>query len=382
MQQGRVDDELLRRLAGYESGDSPVLSFYLDLDPSEFALPHARSTAIRSLVDEAHRRIEGSDQLGHDARMNGLEAVKQVRDWFERGGFSAGGAHAVAVFCAAGDGLFEVVRLPRAVPSEVVIGRKPFVEPLVDMASGGRWCVLLASREAARILRGSVHRLDEVASTGKQPARGQHDQGGWSQPRYQRAVEEDVDDHLKRTAALLYRRFKRAPFDRLVLGATRELAPVLEERLHPELRSCLVGRVDIDVEHSSPEQVLEAVRPLMDDDDRRSEEEAFARLGDRAADGRAASGLEDVLEALAERRVETLLLADGFAGAAAVCPSCGWLGPARLEACPADGSSMERREDAADLAIGRALGQSAEVIVPRHTDGLEERGGVAAILRF
>ncbi|HEV2075740.1 MAG TPA: Vms1/Ankzf1 family peptidyl-tRNA hydrolase [Thermoleophilaceae bacterium] len=382
MQTGRVDQDTLRRLAEYESRGEPVLSFYVDLDPSEFALGHARATAIRSLVDDAHRRIEGHEQLGHDERKRGLEAVEQVRDWFEGPRFSAEGAHGLGVFCAAGDGLFEVVKLPRPVPSEVVIGRKPFVEPLVDMASGGGWCVLLASREAARVFRGSVHRLDEVAYFGKELPRGQHDQGGWSQPRYERSIEEDVDDHVKGTTDLLYRRFKRAPFDHLILGATRELAPLIEDRLHPDMRSRCVGRIDIDAEHSSPEQVLQVAQPLMEEHEARAEEEALGRLRERLQDGRAASGLEDVLEALSERRVETLLLDEGFSATAAMCPHCGWLGPEQVESCPADGTSMERREDVVQLAIERALGQSAEVRMPKRSDEVSQRGGIAAILRF
>lgn len=382
MRTNRVDHETLRRLATYESDGAPVLSFYLDLDPSQFALAHARSTAARSLVDDAHRRIEGDDALDHEERKRGLEAVKRVRDWFEGPDFSPAGAAALGVFCAADGGLFEVVPLPRPVPNELVVGRKPFVEPLIDMASGGGWCVLLADREAARVFRGSVHSLDEVAGLVERLPRGQHDQGGWSQPRYQRSVEEDVDDHVKRTADLLYRRFRRAPFERLIIGAKSEFAPLLERRLHPDLGSRLVGRVDVDVEHSRPEDVLAAASPVMEQEERRAEEEALGRLRERMQDGRGVSGLDDVLGALTERRVEALLLQDGFSAAGVVCPQCGWLGPEGVSSCPADGAATERREDVADVAIARALGQSAAVIVPREPEQVRELGGVAAILRF
>jgi peptide chain release factor subunit 1 len=379
MQTGRVDEETLRRLAAYESSDGLVLSFYLSLDPSDFAVANARRTAIRSLVDDAHRRIEGREDLSHDAKAGSLEALDRARAWFEGPGFSAGGAHAVGVF--AGDDLFEVVKLPRPVPSEVVIGRKPFVEPLVDMTRGGGWCVLLSNRVAARILRGSRDRLDEVATLGREQARG-HEHGG-TEAGYQRGVLEDAGAHVKRATDLLYRRFKRAPFDRLILAATSEVAPLVEDRLHPDMRARLVGRIDLDVERSRPHQVLDAARPLMDDVDRRGEEEAFDRLAGRSSDGRGTAGLEDVLEALTERRVETLLLDERFSARGSLCPRCGWLGPERATACPADGSKLERREDIADLAIERALGQSASVLVPRYLqDELRKREGVAAILRF
>ena len=382
MQTGRVDEETLRRLAGYESGGPPVLSVYVNLDPSRFALPDARSTEIRSLVDDAHRRIEAGDHLDHEQRAAGLDAVRRVRDWLEGPSFDASGAHGLAVF-SAGDDLFEALRLPRPVESEVMIGTRPFVEPLVDMASSGGWCVLLTSRQSARIFRGSVDHLDEVASIGERPPRGQHDQGGWSQARYERAVGEGVDDHLKHSAEVVHRRFKRAPFQHLLVGATSELAPRMEDRLHPSLRALVAGRIDLDVENARPDDVLAAARPLMEAEDRRAEQQALERLRERMADGRGASGLEDVLEALAEQRVETLLLADGFSATGGVCPRCGWLGPERLDTCPADGNAMERREDIGEVAIGRALAQSATVRIARHFgEELRGLGGIAAVLRF
>lgn len=381
MQVGQIDQGTIRRLAGYESRGSPVLSFYVDLNPSEYAAAGARSSAVRSLVDEAHRRIETADGLSHDERKHGLEASRRVRDWFESSGFSVETAHGIAVFAGGDDGLFEVLKLPRPIASEVVVDRKPFVEPLLEMAVGGGWCVLLASRDEARMLHGDMDRLNEVAALGEEAARG-HREGGLSQARNQQSVEEEVDDHMRRVAALLYERFKRTPFEHLALGATRELAPRLERELHPDLNARLAGRIDVDVGNAGADDVLTAARELMDAEERRREEEALGRLRERMSDGRGASGVEDVLAALTEQRVETLLLAHGLSASGALCPRCGWLGGAEVTRCPADGTDTERRDDVVDLAIDRALGQSAMVIVPRRSTEVADRGGMAAILRF
>lgn len=378
MQVGQVDQDTIRRLAGHESRDSPVLSFYVDLDPSEYAAAGARSSAVRSLVDEAHRRIETDEELSHDGRKQGLAAVQRVRDWFESSGFSVEAAHGIAVF-AGGDGLFEVLKLPRTVANELVVERKPFVEPLLEMAASGGWCVLLASRDHARLFRGGVDRLDEGSALSEETARSE---GGQSQARDEGSVEEEVDEHLRQVAAVLYERFKRAPFEHLALGATRELAPRLERELHPDLSARLAGRIDVDVGNASADDVLAAAGELMDAEERRREEEALGRLHERLSDGRGASGVEDVLAALTEQRVETLLLAHGFSASGALCPRCGWLGGPEVAQCPADETDTERRDDIVDLAIDRALGQSAMVLVPRRSTEVADRGGMAAILRF
>lgn len=379
MRAAGVDPDTLRRLASYES-QTPVLSLYLDLDPSTFALPEARSTAIHSLVDEAHRRVEAHEGLSAENRKRGLEAVERVREWLERPAFSPSGAAALGMFCAFDGGLFEIVKLPRPIPNEVVIGRKPFVEPLVDMASDGGWCVLLIDRQGARIFRGSPDRLDEVVTVGESPQDDRAEARG--RPQREHSPDEHADEHVKRTAAILYRRFKRAPFERLVIGARREFAPMVAERLHPDMRSRSVGRIDIDVEHASAEEVLGSARPLMEEQERRAEQEAFARLDERMPDGLAVSGLDGVLAALTERRVETLILEDGFVAVGALCPRCGWLGPGSARSCPADGTETEQREDVADLVIARALGQSAALLVPQERERIRELGGIAATLRF
>jgi len=379
MQVGEIDRDTIRRLASFESQATPVLSFYVDLNPAEYAAAGARSTAVRSLVDDAHRRVEATEGLSHDGRKDALGAVQRVRDWFEGSEFSIEGAHGIAVFACGEDGLFEVLKLPRPVTSDLAVDRKPFVEPLLEMARGGGWCVLLASRDAARLFRGGVDRLDEAEALGTEAARSEE---GQSQARAQGSVEEEVDEHLRRVAGLLYERFKRAPFEHLALGATSELAPRLESELHPDLRARLAGRIDVDVSNASADDVLAAAQASMDEEERRREGEALDRLRERMSDGRAASGLEDVLAALTEQRVEMLLLEHGYSASGALCPQCGLLGGPDVTRCPADETETERRDDIVDLAIDRALRQSALVLVPRRSNEVADLGGLAAILRF
>ena len=51
-----------------------------------------------------------------------------------------------------------------------------------------------------------------------------------------------------------------------------------ESKLHGYLAERLAGRIDVDVEHSSADQVLEAVQPLFDELEEEREAEALERL--------------------------------------------------------------------------------------------------------
>jgi peptide chain release factor subunit 1 len=376
MQVSAPDRDRLRKLAELRLDRPVVLSLYLDLDPTEFATPPARATAVRSLLDEAERRVKERAGLAHADRMALEGALERARNYLERE-LPTDGAHAVAVFASEPVDLFEAVKLPRSVPNRVAIGRSPLVGPLARLERRERWCVALVSRRDARIFRGSPDGLHEIGQI-HDIVFGQHDQGGWSQARYQRGIEKEKADHLKRTAEVLLRHYKRRPFQRLITGGPREVVADFESKLHGYLSERLAGRIEVDVDTASPDQVLEAAQPRFDELEREREAEALERLGERGA-----WGLGETLRALNERRVEMLLLDEQFSAPGTQCPECGWLGVGEERRCPADGTELVALDDVTDAAIELALQQSAELLAVRHDrEVLGGAGGVAALLRF
>jgi len=376
MQAPAPDRDQLRSLAELRLDRPVVLSLYLNLDPSQFATPPARKTAVRSLVDEGERRLREGNGLSHDDKL-ALQASLQRAASFLENDLPSDGAHGVAVFASEPPDLFEALKLPRSVPSRVAIGHSPVVGPLARLARRERWCVALVNRRDARILRGSpdgLRELEQIHDT----VFGQHDQGGWSQARYQRGIEKEKDDHLKNTGEALMRHFKRQPFEKLIVGGPREVVTDFEQKLHHYLRERLAGRIEVDVDHSNADQVLDAARPLIEKLEHGREREVLERLGERGA-----CGLEDVLPPLNERRVELLILDEQFGGVTGVqCLLCGWLG---LEGgtCPADGSELVTLDDLTEAMIELSVQQSADLLAVHHErSALEAYGGAAALLRF
>ena len=59
MQANDLDRDTLRRLAQAGAGNgAKAISFYLNLEPTEFATPPARASAIRSLLDEGEKKLK------------------------------------------------------------------------------------------------------------------------------------------------------------------------------------------------------------------------------------------------------------------------------------------------------------------------------------
>ena len=382
MQANDITHERLRRLAGIRAGEAKVLSLFLSLDPREFATPPARSTEVRSVLDRAARMIREDEALDHEARTSLRADLERVQA--ELGGaMDARGAHGLAVFASSAADLFEVLKLSEPVDHDPVIADAPFIEPLSAIGAPERWCVLLVNRRVARLFCGPGAALEEFELI-EDDLRRRHDQGGWSQANYQRSIDKDVADHLRHAAEVAFARLKRDLPVGILIGAPAELASEFEGHLHPYLRERLAGRLEIDVEHTSPDEVRRAAAPSIERAAQAREDRALARLAEAfgAGSGRAASGLSEVLGAVHEQRVEILLVDDGFAAPGVRCPTCGWLGAGDDAACPADGSAVEHLGDVVEAGVERSLTQSAEVRVLRDRAELASHGHVAAVLRY
>jgi peptide chain release factor subunit 1 len=369
----------LRRLAQVHPARGRVLSVFLNLDPSQLPTPAARSSAITSVMTDAAHRVEEASDLEHDEREALKADVERVRQVLS-GDVAANGTRAVAVYACQSEDLLEVVSLRRPLGSRVVLDTSPYVEPLMQEGAAERWCVLLANRRAARLFTGDADSLEETDRI-EDDVHRQHDQGGWSQARYQRGVEKEKDDHLQHTADVTFELFQRRGFDRLLIGGPEELVNDLEGRLHSYLRERIAGRVQCDVENSSLEEVRACAGERIVEFVRKREREALDRLTEGVGrGGRGAAGLADVLAALCEQKVEALLIARGFTASGFCDPATGMLYASERDA--ESGSSLIPVDDMVERAIEKAIEQSAEVIGVRHHDDLGPLGGIGAVLRY
>src|SRR3954471_12937966 len=365
----------LRALSAVHPEQGRVLSVFLNLDPTQFATAAARSSAITSVITDATHKVEEKDGLTHDERMALRDDVERVREVLLGSGIAANGPRAVAVYACGPEDLLEVVRLRRPVENRVVLDRTPCVEPLVMQGSDERVMVLLTTRSAARLFFGpgdALEETDRIADDVHQ----QHDQGGWSQLNYQRSVEKEVSDHLQNAADLAFDLYKQRGADRVLIGVPGELLGEFKSKLHPYLKERIAGKVSVDVENASLDDVCTAAGTAITEHVMRSEREALDRLQQGVGTGgRGAAGIAEVLDALNQARVETLLIAENFRASGRVDFDAGLLLP----------EGAEQGEPVADIvepAIEKAVEQSAQTLVVRHHDDLGPLGGIGAVLRF
>jgi peptide subunit release factor 1 (eRF1) len=285
----------------------------------------------------------------------------------------------VVVFAASGADIFDVIRLPNPVSSEVVIDDSPFIEPLTQLPGSDGYCVLLTNRQLARILVGGSGGMREVATI-VDDVHGWHDQGGWSQARFQRGIVKETRDHIKHAADELFKRFKHGSIQRLIIGTPDELRGEVEGKLHSYLRDRVAGWIEVDI-RSSPAQVTSEVAAVITEDERKHEHELLERLRSELGRGaRGTAGLPDTLEALNERRVEVLLIQSGFRAEGYASSNSDFL--ATEPGASSTAEELQRRDDVIEPAVESALEQSAEIVVVRHHPDLEPLGSIGALLRY
>jgi peptide chain release factor subunit 1 len=370
--------EGLRELAGFRSESGCAFSIYLDLDPSDTPTPADAGTRLRSLLARAEKEFANGGGHSHGAKVAVGRDLDRIREWWGNE-FDRDRALGLAIFVSGADGLWRVLPLPRAVRDDVHLGRRLRLTPLVDLAGDGDGTfVAVVNRERGQVFHLRAGRLEEIIDrTEEQP--GQHDQGGWSQARFQRHIEKLVAEHLKRVGGEIDKRVRRTRGLQLVIVAPEELRAEIEGALSVEARESIVGWASARA-NASPLELLEVARPHLERARRARIAESIDRWREeRGRNARASAGWAETLQAASDGRVELLLLADGASRGAYRCPKCG-RGEPEAGNCPLDGTALEP-DSGSDLVVQQTLAQGGSVLTV--SDGqLDDAEGVGALLRF
>lgn len=369
-------ESTVRSLAGFVADRAPVTSCYLDVDGRR----HPRKVDVERRVAQLVR--EGRSALNGRGDDPSVQAdLHRIEEWV-RAGFDRSRTRGLAFFSCTAHDLFEVVELPVPVRDRIVVNHVPAVGQLQSVLEDHEpIAVLLADRQRARVL---VFELGEMAERSElleelprdYDAVGERDRG---------TTDSHVDalalTHLRHAADAAWRMYAERPFAHLAVGAPDHLASELEAMLHPYLRERLCGRIAVPV-NASLSDVRAAALDLEHEADRRREAALVRRLRDAAGMGdRGVVGLRATLDALNERRVDVLLVSEGYREDGWRCAATGTLadvGPISR----VSGERMDRVEDVVEEAIDLALSQGCRVEMCVGNADLDVVGRIGALLRY
>jgi peptide chain release factor subunit 1 len=358
----------MRTLAEARAQSASLLSCYCDLDPSTVPTEHELSTHVTSLLTELR------DEAGRDAEA----AVEQVEAVFA--GLDRTGAHGLALF-ADGQGTLHDLRLPASVPDAVHVGRTFVLAPLLGFLERDRFVLVAAvGRDRGTLWQlrlGRVRAHEDLSRDGQ----GRHDQGGWSQARYQRARDEEARAHLQGVADEIAHRIPEGSDTLLVVACAQDQRAAFEELLAPHLGDALIGYTELEKQDDAV-TLLPAVEELLDARLRAERGALLERWREERGQrsGRASQDWEETIRAAWDGQVECLLVA-GATEPAFECPSCG-RGSMSPGSCELDGTQLqEALGGSLEVAVRGTLVHGGRVRTAT-ADELGDAGATVGLLRY
>lgn len=374
--------EQLRQLAHFRSERFPLSTFYWKAPPATHRARPNDPILVQNLLRDARRQLEGGSQ-GREW-MRSVEADQEKILRYFAANPEALNTH-TSIFCCSGESFWQPVRLPRALRSSFFVGETFYLQPLtVLLDQYHRYCAILVDRQAARIFEiymGEIEEhtsfLDEVPGRIKAAT-----WTGGNERQIERRIENKAHQHYKRTAEAALQFFRKYHFDWLILGGHSDGLVLLENHLHSDLRSRLIGSFPADVK-ATPQEVLAKSMGIAAKRDHQEKSRLIEELFNRSQqEGLAVVGLAETLRALKLGEVHTLVVEENLQASASICSHCGWATAAEAQVCALCKGALQRLENAAERAVELAIQDGSQIRFVSGNEQLRQAGGIGALLRF
>ncbi|MCB8982294.1 MAG: hypothetical protein H6659_00550 [Ardenticatenaceae bacterium] len=366
------NQEQLQELLSYDSGGHQVVSIYLDTDSTTEPI-EAVKLRVRGMLKEA--------QLNQVEEVNAIEKyLDHTYDWTKPG---------LAMFANHDGTFFRAYPTAVSFRNRLRLGPKPYVKPLAHLLDHyAHFGVILVDRVGARFFE---YHLGELQASngfmgedvqkikkggGSSAVVGMRGGGGGA-----RREDEVVQRNLRDSAEAANDFFSRRPIRRLFLGGTSETVAQFRDYLPKKLQSCLAGTFNIAM-NAGEHEVRQHALDLLAEANAEREHKLVEKLLDlHASGGNGVIGLDDTLQAISDKRVQNLIISDGFRAPGYSHPESGFV-VANLARSPLSEQDLREVEDVVDTAVAYTMTQGGHVEIITDNPALEEAGRIGAILRY
>jgi peptide subunit release factor 1 (eRF1) len=371
----------LHRLARLPESELPFLSVYLDTQWDD----EQQRERVRLFVRNRLRQGRLLFAAGSPEAESFARDEERIQDYVVKLTRQAVdvSANGVALFACHAQEEFTLLTTPRPFEENLLVVRsQPYLLPLVRISEEYEQALLcLLDSRSARIIDvvlGGVARQAAIES-GETPKR--HSQGGWSQTRYQRHVEDRIDAYHREVAEVLVKLSDENPEAHLFLGGAEVTVAHFRTHLPARIQKRVADVLSLDL--GADDRVV--LRVLLEGLEmvERSKERALLRETIEAAlaGGLGVLGLAETLEAVNRGAVRVLVLDRSFAEPGWRCSQCGALGAGTTLGCPYCQGTVATC-DLAERMVEKVVASGGSVDTMDAVSELDDVGGVAAALRF
>lgn len=362
-----------------EKSQNSVLSIYLEMDPAwNKNSSHKAVGVLKTLVQNLQKKsaLQKEKPFSEDIRA----AEKFLRD------FEPSGA-ALVIFSDTSTGFFWAKELKVRLPSQIHWKQKPYLLPLLEVFDEyERYGVILADKAHARFFTFFLGEMEgeqgalawnEVRAL---RATGRDNLG--SQRQLERTHQMHTEWLLKSVVEKMEAFAKQYPFERLILGGSKEGVTALENFLPPFLKSKVVGQVSLSI-RASEKEIRDALIPFEKEVEKKTEVKMVDELMTAARNpSQAILGMQAVKNCVKQNRIRRLIYTEGWNDETRLCQACGAVYDEKTDLCQLCKLELEPADDLLEQAACTVVKSGGEVekVSSEAAAKLKSCGGIGAFL--
>lgn len=361
----------LQELLDYNSQGNKVASLYLNTDTAQESSENIKHH-VRGMI--------------RDGELHNTESAQMIERYLDLSfGWDSAG---LALFCCGELDYLQAFPTAVSFRNRLRIGPKPYIKPLAHFLDFyAHYGVILIDSVGARFFAYHLGELkvtegfmgEETQKLKKGSGSSAHGmRGGAGGGRHE---EEVVNRNLRDAANAAVNFFANKSIRRFFIGGTAQTVAHFQELLPKQMQSCIAATFSMDMnagEHEVRAQTLQ----LLGEANAKQEERMVTQLMAAKASGQqGVVGLDATLQAINDRRVQTLIISDGFRAPGYFNEPSGFV-VADLTKSPISPEELTPVDDVVDIALNFTMNQGGHAEVVNKNLMLEENGRIGAILRY
>lgn len=359
----------LRELAKKTAPERAFLSVYLAGPQS---VPE-----LEKRFQKRRRVLKGGGAV-KDEREHFDENATIVQKYLEQNPLESG---SLCMFSCRALNFFLPIPLTAPVKDLVWFDSSPYIRPLAELqeeyenvavavADNKEACVYLVSSGVAsskKVIKGNVKKHVK--------------KGGWSQKRYQRRRDEQLQRCARQIIDALSRLDKEEKIRRIMLVGSKEIMRIVYKNLPRALKNKVAEKA-VDLGKGKGD-VNKDIMDLFFEQERQSERDLWEKIRtEYLQSGLGVVGLDEVLSAAKAGRVEEMIVNRTFKPEGRRCRDCKNLDVGAVEICSACGKKSLFKVDVVNEMVEMLKLSGAEADFADPIETLVEAGEIAALLRY
>jgi len=369
----------IRALAKIPETNYPFISLYLNTKWEDEKQRERVRLFVKNELKKAKKIVRDDEEIRKSLQSDS-EKIQRYIDGVIQRTFDEG-VNGIAIFACSGIDTFIIFRSSIPFRNQFTVSSRPSLRQLVQISDEYRTAIaVMVDTDRAKIFEmslGEIHLESQIESY----VPGRHEQGGWSQMRFQRHIREHMHQHHKGVAEQLVKLFDDERCDNIVLIGQEHILATFRALLPERVREKIKGELSAEFEEESSSLAQKVIEYLHGEYLKTEDSIIEGLLETALARGAAIVGLRDTIEAINRGQVHRLILDKDLKRQGWQCTKCLALGEITTLSCPFCNSGIETI-DLAEEMIRSVINRDGEVDIVKHTLKLSKYDGVGAMLRF